>query len=115
MAPIVEINTGTTVMSHSCCTAPPHITVRPRIRDRPDGQDVTTVPYGARVRGSSAHGVRIDGSLRREVAAARGRAPMTGIPGVAWTPVEVTVEQVPARSRSLRHGMTLLFLLIMVA
>jgi hypothetical protein len=26
-------------------------------------------------------------------------APMTGIPGVAWTPVEVTVEQVLARSR----------------
>jgi hypothetical protein len=26
-------------------------------------------------------------------------APMTGIPGVVWTPVEVTVEQVLARSR----------------
>ena len=49
-----------------------------------------------------------DGDARTEVdrsfAAAWNRAadpyaPMTGIPGVVWTPVEVTVEQALARSR----------------
>jgi hypothetical protein len=30
---------------------------------------------------------------------AEPHAPLAGIPGVAWTPVEVTVEQVLARSR----------------
>jgi hypothetical protein len=42
--------------------------------------------------------------IDRSFAAAWNRAadpyaPMTGIPGVVWTPVEVTVEQVLARSR----------------
>jgi hypothetical protein len=31
--------------------------------------------------------------------AAEPYGPLRGVPGVGWTPVEVTVEQIPARSR----------------